>query len=184
MATFLNQGSLGPRVPWEIAGKRTRTHTHSSSFSSWKLWILQTPGRIPCMEDQPSIRQYLNSTTQTEKMKTYVHALSGIWSHNPCVWMGEDILCLRLHKNCTGLSLTYNSTFYVLDKLIYCWQHTCSLSASWHCHHPSLILGVHTGSSVLCETKDSDSSLHTISFFNVSKMCCKNKKYGSSMTGM
>jgi hypothetical protein len=40
--------------------------------------------------------------TNTEETRTDIHASSGIRSHDPSVWGGEDISCLRPRGHCVG----------------------------------------------------------------------------------
>jgi hypothetical protein len=39
------------------------------------------------------------TNTNTEKLQIYIHATSGIQTHDSSAWAGEDILCLRLHDH-------------------------------------------------------------------------------------
>jgi hypothetical protein len=42
-------------------------------------------------------------STNTEKTHTDIHASSGIWTHDPSVWAGEDSSCLRPLGHCDWL---------------------------------------------------------------------------------
>jgi hypothetical protein len=49
---------------------------------------------------RPAESHYLHRTTQTELTQINIHAMSGIWTHDPSVRAGEDISCVRLRGNC------------------------------------------------------------------------------------
>jgi hypothetical protein len=57
-------------------------------------FLSQTDGRTPWMRDQP-VARLLRTQDNTNRINTNVHALSGIRTHDPSVWVGEDISCLR-----------------------------------------------------------------------------------------
>jgi hypothetical protein len=47
--------------------------------------------------DGGSARRKAATYTNTEYTQTDIHASSGIRTHSPSVWAGEDISCLRPH---------------------------------------------------------------------------------------
>jgi hypothetical protein len=65
-----------------------------------KLWILQTLSRTPQQGDQPVPRR-LNPKT----MQIFIHASSGIRTHNPDVRAEEDISWVRMYSFCDHLRI-------------------------------------------------------------------------------
>jgi hypothetical protein len=68
---------------------------------------LYTVGRTPWMVDQPIASPLpTQRTTQTENKRTQTsNASSGIRTHDPIVWEGEDGSCLRHRGHCDRLML-------------------------------------------------------------------------------
>jgi hypothetical protein len=52
--------------------------------------------------------RYLHRTIQTEETRTGIRASSGIQTHDPSVWAGEAISCLRPRGHCGWLCSVYN----------------------------------------------------------------------------
>jgi hypothetical protein len=56
------------------------------------------------MGDQPIARSLpTQDNTNTEKMQTDIHALSGIRTHDPSAQASKDSSCLGLHGHCDKL---------------------------------------------------------------------------------
>jgi hypothetical protein len=68
-----------------------------------ELQVLQTVGRTPWTGDQPiSMPLLIQDNTSREKTQTYIHASSGIRTHDPSVRAAEDISCLRRAATAIG----------------------------------------------------------------------------------
>jgi hypothetical protein len=83
----------------------------------WPLFqlldLLYTAGRTPWTRDQPIARPLpAYSTTQTEYMHTDIHDSSGIQTHDPSIWVGEDGSCLRLRSHCDQLTALLHTLNY------------------------------------------------------------------------
>jgi hypothetical protein len=75
--------------------------------------ISYTVGRTPWTGNQPVSRPLpTHRTTQTD-----IHVSSGIRTHDPSVWAGEDGSCLRLHGHCDRPLLHYYINEWVLRYL-------------------------------------------------------------------
>jgi hypothetical protein len=68
-----------------------------SELINFKIWILQTVGRTRWATEQPVAKPL---PIQDKATQTGRHALSGIRTHDPSVWAGEHISCLRRGGNC------------------------------------------------------------------------------------
>jgi hypothetical protein len=76
----------------------TALQTFDSFFS---FLIFYTIGRTPWTGDQPAARLlHAYMTAQTEWTHTDIHSSSGIRTHDPSAWAGENSSCLRPHDNC------------------------------------------------------------------------------------
>jgi hypothetical protein len=59
------------------------------------FWMYRTVGRTPWTGNQPEARPLpTHRTPQHRKKQTHIHASSGIWNHNPSVWVAKDSMCL------------------------------------------------------------------------------------------
>jgi hypothetical protein len=62
-----------------------------------------TDGRTPWTSDQLVARSLPKHRTQTQNKRIHtsnIHALSGIWNHDPSVWASEGSSCLRPRGYC------------------------------------------------------------------------------------
>jgi hypothetical protein len=76
-------------------------------FPSELIWNYgsYTFGRTPWMGDQPSRKAatYTGQHKHRRNAQRDIRVSSGVRTHDPCVWAGEDISCLRLRGHCTRL---------------------------------------------------------------------------------
>jgi hypothetical protein len=72
------------------------------TLDAFQFLNLYTVGRTPWTGDQPVARPLPTHRTQTENKgrQIYIHALSGIGTHDPSVRAGEDGSCLRPRGHC------------------------------------------------------------------------------------
>jgi hypothetical protein len=76
-------------------------------------WILQTVGRTLYAGDQPVARPLpTQGNMNAEEKQTDILASSGIRTHDPNVWAGEDVSCLRLRGRCSWNFCSYLTKMY------------------------------------------------------------------------
>jgi hypothetical protein len=85
--------------------------TYGSAALCWALiafsvtWSFTQSVRLLGRGISPSQGRYLYSTTQIEYTHTDIHASSGIRTHDPSIWAGEDNSCSRPRGHCDWLQV-------------------------------------------------------------------------------